>query len=84
MGTEQKERPQKSLPLPRPGALPVVTLGKAKEESLIPGILLNILGLAQAPVRAPSLPPTRADSDSTRLGHSFVQNQPHKRNNQIY
>lgn len=34
---------------------PAVTLGEAKEPSLIPGILLNILGLAAAPHSEPPL-----------------------------
>lgn len=34
---------------------PAVTLGKAKEPSLIPGIPLNILGLAAAPHSEPPL-----------------------------
>lgn len=37
---------------PHPPTLPIVTLGKAKEPSLILGILLNILGLAAAPIQS--------------------------------
>lgn len=65
MGTERRKRPQ-IHPLPssplRP-TIPIVTLGKAKERSLIRGILLNILGLAVAPLGASSLPPAKANSE---------------------
>lgn len=62
---EEKETQNPPSP-PTPPAVhcsPIVTLGKAKEQSLIPGILLNILGLAADPLSAPSLPPAKANSD---------------------
>lgn len=55
MGTEEKERPQilPHLSPPTPQPPPLVTLGKAKDPGLILGILLNILGLAAAPLQSP-------------------------------
>lgn len=80
-GEKETPNPPSSL---TPPTHPIVTLGKAKERSLILGILLNILGLAVAPLSAPSLPPAKANSDWTRLARPIVKAPPHKRNNQIY
>lgn len=48
----RRKRDPKSSHFPHPPTLPIVTLGKAKEPSLILGILLNILGLAAAPIQS--------------------------------
>lgn len=81
---EEKEIPNPPSSLDPPGTHPTVTLGKAKEQSLILGILLNILGLAADPLSAPSLPPAKANSDWTHLVRPILKVPPQKQNNQIH
>lgn len=81
---EEKEIQNPNCSPHPPYTHPTVTLGKAKEQSLILGIPLNILGLAADPLSAPSLPPAKANSDWTHLVRPILKVPPLRRNNHIY
>jgi len=78
----EKETPKStpsSLRLLHPPVVAAVTLGKAKEHGYILGILLNILGLSEAPLCSPSLPPARANSEPGSSGKANCKGSHHTR-----